>query len=83
MLVAECVYERFLASRRPFIELLGKCLVSVKLGNGLSKAKSIVPQGIELNNISCTWHHGISVGGGVHPCHGLVPTVAVQQSVVS
>ena len=44
--------------------------------------QSIIPQGIKLHDVSCTWHDGLTaLSCTVHPCDGLLSSFAVNESV--
>ena len=80
--VEECIYERLSSHVGKVVEfgcLVGTSVVSCNRGTEL---KSIIPQCIKLHNVSRTRYNRTSVGCRVHPCHCLVATVGIKQTVV-
>ena len=63
-------------------ELGGALGIALVGSHGGGKPQGVVPECVELNDIAASRYHRSAVGGGVHPGHGLVASVAVEQSVV-
>ena len=59
--------------------VLGVTLLGCHRGTEL---QGVVPQGIELYDITGTRHYRTAVGGGVHPCHSTVTAIGIKQTVI-
>ena len=61
--------------------MLLSLLLAFQFAESSTEAQCIVPQRIELNNITTSWNYRFSVGSRVHPCHSLILSISVKESV--
>ena len=80
--VHERVHERRLRLPGQCLQVLGGLLVALVVGHRGAELQGVIPQRVELHDISAPRHHGPSVRRRVHPRHGVVPAVRVEQPVV-
>ena len=82
VLVDEGVDKRLLGLGSQGLEVFLSGGVAVVLSQRRAELQGVVPQGVELHDVARAGHHGTSVGRGVHPRHGTVATVGVEQAIV-
>ena len=81
VLVNEYLGERLASKRDKARQRALNLLIACKHSHLLNELESVVPQRVDLNNITCTWNYRTAVCDRVHPCHSLVTAICCQQTV--